>query len=131
MSRNIHMYISFALLVTIALAGCTGGSYNIKNGQIKALSDKMLGQYDSFSGSYYKSIRLEKGDYFSSKLTAVTKTGIISASVFDPAGDKILDIDDKNADRNMLVKNSGDYKILVRAEEHSGSFLLEWSISRD
>ncbi len=131
MRRFLHVYISIALLTAVFVAGCNGGSYNIKNGQVKALPDKMLGQYDSFSGSYFKNIRLEEGDYFSSKLTAVTKAGVISAAVFDPAGDKIIDIDELVTNNGMLIKNSGDYKILIRAEEHSGSFLLEWNVAKD
>ena len=123
--KSVYLLIVIVLM-GLFIAGCSqGGSYKLIMGDIHAGEDNIKGSYSSFSGNYYKKVRLNKNTKIYLELTAETETGLITAQLIDPEENKIFEIKE-GSQKKKLIKESGKYKIKVVGEDHNGSFELRW-----
>ncbi|HBI04269.1 MAG TPA: hypothetical protein DDY49_09605 [Paenibacillaceae bacterium] len=113
------------ILVVFALAGCSGGSYRISVGDIKSLDNTISGSYRSFSGYYFKEVKLKKGQTVMFSITSTTEKGELGAKVIDSQGKTILEI---KKDESLNISKSDTYKIQVEGKEHKGNFELSWKV---
>jgi len=111
------------LLVLVILAGCSGGSYAIRSGRIDVFNDSIEGAYKSFSGYFYKEIKLEKGEIIRFCLDESTSCGRISFKIENPDGKIIADI---GSDLIWEVPKEGKYRIYAQGDKHGGEFCLTW-----
>lgn len=116
----------FISLLGILIAGCSqGGSYKLIMGDIHTGDKSIEGSYSSFSGNYYKKIKLDKNTKINLELTAETRAGTITAQLINPEGNKDLELKEGSSKEKMINK-SGQYKMKVVGEDHKGSFELKW-----
>ncbi|WP_079710335.1 hypothetical protein [Paraliobacillus ryukyuensis] len=120
------------LLVTVMIAfflmGCTGGSYAITVGEIDTSQNSLSGEYQSFTGNYYRSVELDNDAILSLSFDVVTNKGELSAKVIQANGETIKTI---NPNEQVEIDEPGKYKLMIEGKEHQGSFLLEWEIQKE
>lgn len=123
--KNIFLLLFVTIFLSVNLVGCTGGSYSITIGGIDATKNNMSGEYQSFSGYYFKEVYLEKGKELTLGFLAETEKGNLVAKVIDSEGKIVKTL---NPDDTANVIQSGEYKLQVEGEKHQGNFTLSWKI---
>lgn len=111
------------VLLLVVLTGCSGGSYVIGVGEINVSQQSLTGEYNSFSGHYFKKVKIVQGEALNVAFSAVTEKGDLLAKVIDDDGKVIetLAVGDQ-----ISIKQPGQYKLQVEGEKHKGSFTLSW-----
>ncbi|WP_428910809.1 hypothetical protein [Niallia sp. Krafla_26] len=116
--------IRFSLLVFLFLfniVGCSGGSYTITIGEIDSKKDHISGEYNRFSGHYFKKVTLDSDQKLSLNFLAETMSGELIAKVIDSDGDTIRTLKPGNT---TTLDQPDQYKMQVEGEKHQGSFKL-------
>jgi hypothetical protein len=113
------------LFMFINLAGCSGGSYRITIGDIDSTKNNISGEYNSFSGHYFKNVTLSNGKALALKFVAETKKGELDAKVIDSDGNTVKTIEPGDT---FDLEQPGKYKLQVEGEKHQGNFELSWEI---
>lgn len=121
--RKKSIWIVAVLLASAFLAGCNGGSYAIKSGSINIYNDSMEGEYKSFSGHFYKEIKLEKGEIIRFCMDEKTDCGNLSFGLEDGEGNIIAELEDGYI---LQAPEAGSYRIFARGDKHGGGFCLSW-----
>ena len=118
------------LIIGIVLMGCSGGSYKIIKGNIRQSRNTIKGSYQSFSGDFFKAVRLNKGQTITLKSMSTTEEGSLFLVVVDPYGNSMFEISlqDDPKERKIGIDQTGRYKIKVVGEDHRGSFTITWQI---
>ncbi len=114
----------FVLLLAI-LAGCTGGSYGITVGGVDASKNEISGEYNRFSGHYFKKVTIADGEALTATFKATTENGELAAKVLDADGQTYKTI--KSGD-SVKISQPGKYKMQVEGKKHKGRFVLSWKI---
>lgn len=117
-----------AVLVALVLTGCSGGSYAIRSGGIDVFKASMGGAYKSFSGEFFKELKLEKGQVLRFCLEEETGSGSIEYLIRNKAGDLAGSIRDGFI---WQVPEDGSYRIVTKGDKHAGSFDLAWIVETD
>lgn len=112
------------VLVSVLLTGCTGGSYTIRIGELSSSSHSISGEYDLFSGYYFKEVKFAKGDTVQFTYSVSTEQGSLSARLLNSSGKVIKDI---TSDTTVLITKSDTYKVRVDGQKHQGNFNISWS----
>lgn len=113
----------FIVLLPLLLIGCSGGSYTITIGGLTSDSNSISGQYNSFSGNYFKKVTFEQGDLIHFDYSVSTKKGILAVKLLNSSGKVIEEI---NKDHTILITKKDTYKIRVEGKKHQGSFYVSW-----
>ncbi len=116
------------LLAAVLFTGCNGGSYAIRSGSINIYNDFMDGEYESFSGHFYKELKLEKGEIIRFCLDEKTSCGNLSFGLENDEGKRIAEIEDGFI---WQVPEAGSYRIFAKGEKHGGEFCLSWVAEPD
>lgn len=117
--------IFFAVLISLNLVGCSGGSHVISIGEIESTKNKLSGEYKSFSGHYYKNVTINNDETLTLNFLVDTEKGELVAKVIDSNGNTIKTL---NPGDKVEVDQSGKYKLQVEGEKHKGNFTLSWKI---
>ncbi|WML40029.1 hypothetical protein RCG19_23170 [Neobacillus sp. OS1-2] len=112
-------------LILLNLVGCTGGSYTITVGEIDTQQNVMSGEYKSFSGHYFKKVKLEDRQTLKVTFSGDTEKGEIIAKVIDSDGNTSKTLKSGNT---VTIFEPGHYKLQVEGKEHKGHFTLSWKI---
>jgi hypothetical protein len=123
-----RVWLIIFVLMTVLLTGCNGGSYAIRSGSINVYNDSMDGEYKSFSGYFYKTLELEKGEIVRFCLDESTSCGKLYFGLEDSDGNILIDIED---DLIWEVPKVGSYRIFAEGEDHGGRFCLNWVAEPD
>lgn len=94
-------------------------------GQVDSAKNNLSGEYNSFSGHYFKKVKLDHNEELVLNFSAVTKKGELFAKVIDADGETIKTL---NPGDKAVLNQSGEYKLQVEGEKHQGSFMLSWEI---
>lgn len=123
-------FILVVILSLILLVGCEGGSYMVIKGEVDANKNSITGDYNKFSGKYYKRLKLKRNDKIFVKFENETKKGSLKANLTDSDGEEIFSMNglDKANEKRFIIKKDGYYKMRVIADDHKGSFNLQWDI---
>jgi hypothetical protein len=124
MGRRMGIFFLLGLMV-LGLVGCSGGTYSIVSGSIQSSNNGLSGSYSSFSGHYYKKVKLEEGKTMRVSFTAETEKGSLAAKVIDSSGKTVETL--KTGD-TVKVNKPDQYKLQVEGKKHKGSFILSWKI---
>lgn len=124
MKKKFGLFL-LTLLMFLNLVGCSGGSYAITIGEIDSTKDNMSGEYNSFSGHYYKNVTLDEGKKLTLTFLAETKKGELVAKVIDSDDNTLKTLEPGDT---VSLNQSGTYKIQVEGEKHKGNFKLSWKI---
>ena len=131
MKRKLLIAIPYLILIITAIifliSSCSGGSYRITIGHINSDSNSIEGSYNSFSGSYYRKIKLTEGDEIIINFKKQTKKGSLDAELISPEGNKI-EIANESKNQSIIIKKSGTYKITVIGDGHEGNFIITWYV---
>ena len=122
MIRKLGIFTILALLI-LSLVACSGSSSIITVGEIKPSENALTGEYHSFSGYYFKKVKLKEGEILKVKFSAETEKGNLIAKVLDSEGETIKTL---NPDDSVTLNQSGRYKLQVEGEKHKGNFTLSW-----
>ena len=122
MIRKLGIF-SLLVLLILSLAACSGGSSKITVGEIKPSENSLTGEYHSFSGYYFKKVKLKEGETLKIKFSAETEQGNLIAKVIDSEGETIKTL---NPEDSVTLSQSGKYKFQVEGEKHKGNFTLSW-----
>jgi hypothetical protein len=110
-------------LMLVSLVGCSGGSYTITVGEIGTRPNEISGEYRSFSGHYFKTVKLEDGETLYVTFSEETIKGKLIAKVIDSDGNTKETL--KNGD-SVTISEPGQYKLQVEGEKHKGKFTIDW-----
>lgn len=113
------------LLMFAVLAGCSGGSRVITVGDIDITENSMQGKYSSFTGNYYKNVKLEEGDTLTVTLSVHTEKGELTAEVLGSDGNQIAVVE---PGETVIIQDPGKYKLQAKGKKHKGNFTLSWEI---
>ncbi|WP_394236492.1 hypothetical protein [Niallia oryzisoli] len=111
------------LLMLVLLVGCSGGSYTITIGEINAFENRITGEYNQFSGEFFKNVTVGDSEVIEVTLTAHTEAGEIKAIVLDSDGKEVSTL---NPGDTIQIQEAGEYKLQVEGKKHKGSVLLSW-----
>ncbi|WP_400243824.1 hypothetical protein AB3U99_21730 [Niallia sp. JL1B1071] len=120
--KRVEMLFLMVLLL-FNVAGCSGGSYAISIGEIESSKNSIVGEYNSFSGDYFKKVNVEKGDSYKVSFSVYTEEGELTAKVMDSNGETLKTLKDGDT---FTLNQLGTYKLQVEGEKHRGSFALSW-----
>lgn len=123
--RNKVKIYGLLVIILVMFTGCSGGSYRITVGDIGVSHQKMSGKYSSFTGHYFKTIKIRSGETLAVHFSSVTKKGTLTASVINSEGRKIKSIE---TDDTVQIDKPGKYKLQVNGKKHKGHFTLSWKI---
>lgn len=132
--RHMNIYrnniLSFLFLFMLILNNaCESSSHDVREGEIKTGSKKIVGSYDYFTGCYLKTIYMKKDQILEPEFTLITQQGELKVRLLGPDGEELLEILDKEEIDNIYhARKKGKYKLQVTGKEHKGSFLLEWEV---
>jgi predicted RNA-binding protein YlqC (UPF0109 family) len=124
MHKQMGILVLLGLMV-LGLVGCSGGSYSIMSGGIQASKNGLSGSYSSFSGHYYKKVKLEDGKTMTVTLSAQTEKGELAGKVINSSGKTIETL---KAGETVKVNTPDQYKLQVEGQKHKGGFILSWKI---
>lgn len=115
--------IFLILTLFLILSGCSGGTHVISTGKIESAKNSIIGEYGSFTGKYFKRVKLKENENFIIFFSEETESGSLVAKVIDSNGKTLNTL--KNGDSYKLNK-PGKYKLQVEGEKHRGKFILTW-----
>lgn len=125
MVKKVWVFVLVVLMVLTPVS-CSGGSYSITIGKIDSSGNQLNGKYNSFSGYYFKEVKLTKGETMSVTFSATTEKGKITARVIDSNGKTIKTL---NTGDTVSLNQPGKYKLQVEGKKHKGEFTLSWNIN--
>ena len=130
MLKYQRKYFILVILSLVFLVGCEGGSYKVIMGEVDARENSIIGEYNKFSGNYYKRIKLNRNDEIFVKFEKETKEGSLRVNLTNSDGEEIFSMNglDKVNEKRFIIKKDGYYKMRVIADDHKGSFDLQWDI---
>lgn len=111
----------FLLLLLVAFAGCSGGSYTITVGEIDSFEHEITGEYSRFSGKYYKEVTVEPGEVLEITLTTRTEKGELKAVVLDSEEKVISTLIQEDS---VQIRDPGEYKLQIEGKKHKSDFTL-------
>lgn len=123
MGREMAIF-SILSLIIFSLTACSGGSSIITVGEIKPSENAITGEYHSFSGYYFKKVKLKEGDTLEVTFSAETEEGNLIAKVIDSEGETVKTL---NPEDTVTLSHPGKYKFQVEGEKHKGNFTLSWN----
>ena len=85
----------------------------------------MSGNYNSFSGYYFKKVKIKDGETLTVTFSVITEKGTLIAKVIDSDGKTIKTL---NTGETVNINQPGQFKLQVEGEKHKGSFTLSWKI---
>lgn len=122
MSRRF-IVVTALILLSLIPAGCSGGSYKIVVGDIKAAGSSITGSYRGFTGEYFKQVKFEEGRTVRFSYSNHTISGQLTAKVIDPEGWPIIELSGQDS---TVIQKTGKYKIVVTGRNHEGDFMVSW-----
>jgi hypothetical protein len=122
MLKRVAFFFTIVLMLLL-LVSCSGGSYKITIGEIKSTETEISGEYEGFSGHYFKNVKLKRGENLIITFSEQTEDGEIVAKVLDASGEQIGIID---AERSFNISETGQYTLQVEGKNHRGKFVLKW-----
>lgn len=122
--RRITILLAGAAL----LASCEGGSYTIINGDVDARTHSISGEYQEFSGTYFRKVRFDKHNTVMFELQTATEEGSLEARVLLPDDRILLELkgSGQTSEKHIEAPESGVYTIVAEGDGHRGSFSLRW-----
>jgi hypothetical protein len=122
MLKKLGLYLVFVVFF-INLVGCSGGSYRISVGSIKSTGNELSGTYHSFSGHYFKQVKIGDGESLHIHFSVNTEKGNLVAKVIDEDGNTVKTLLDGDI---TMIDKPGNYKLQVEGKNHKGGFILSW-----
>lgn len=116
------------VFVSVLLIGCSGGSYTVHIGELSSSSNSISGEYDRFSGYYFKEVKFAKGDTVQLTYSVSTEQGSLSARLLNSSGKVIKDI---TSDTTVQITKNDTYKVRVDGQKHQGNFNISWSRAKN
>lgn len=108
------------------LTSCSVMNGVITFGKVDSGKNYIEGKYNSFNGSYYKKVKLKKGDNIACEISSRTDAGSIQLLLEDEEGNTVADLLQISI---VDIDKDGDYRFIAIANEHSGSFQVEWKVN--
>lgn len=115
--------VCLLVLLLSNLIACSGGSYAISVGEVESTKNSIVGEYNSFSGKYFKKVHLKEGESYTITFSVTTEKGELIAKVIDSNGETLETL---SAGDTFTLNEFGRYKLQVEGEKHRGSFTLSW-----
>ncbi|MGG0720552.1 hypothetical protein ABE096_23680 [Robertmurraya massiliosenegalensis] len=111
------------VLLLSNLVACSGGTYVISIGEVESTNNSIIGEYDSFSGEYFKKVNIANGESYTITFSVRTEKGELIAKVINSDGETLKTLKDGDS---FTLNHSGSYKLQVEGEKHRGNFTLSW-----
>jgi major membrane immunogen (membrane-anchored lipoprotein) len=124
MLKRVTSFFTMVLVFSV-LVSCSGGSYKITVGEIESTKSEIRGEYENFSGHYFKEVKLQEGESLTVTFSEQTEAGNIAAKVLDSSGELV---DMVGTDEPLKISGPGKYTLQVEGEKHRGEFVLNWEI---
>lgn len=122
MFKKLGIFILIVLMLS-NLVGCSGGSYRITIGDVNSSQNDMRGNYDSFSGYYFKKVKIKDGETLKVTFSVITEKGELIAKVIDSDGKTLNTL---HPGDTVNLNKPGQYKLQVEGKKHKGCFILSW-----
>jgi len=121
--------LTIAMLLGIALLGCSRGSYSVINGQELNSSTRFSMIYDRFNGFKEKDVTVEVGEPMEISVSFTTISGKLDSSICRKDDSEVCDYqgnDVATSSFTVTLTDPGTYVIRVDADRHSGSYSFSW-----
>ena len=124
MKRMLAAMMTACLLL---LTGCEFSSNSMLMSVEKETRTSCSVRYAKFNGRKQHVIRTY-GDTRTILLDVVTESGTLGVTVKDKDGQVIYEAEGLKTGASVIaLPESGKYTVIMRAEEHSGSYALDWA----
>ena len=119
-------------LLALAFAGCTHGSYAVRNAVEQNGNDSMAMRYDTFNGYKATSIRLDEGQTCTVYVDIVSDEGELNLSATGEDGESYYQGTNlPTSSFSFLLGRAGRYEIKAEGRNHSGSYKIKWEIEEE
>lgn len=121
-------YILLIIVSTIfLLSGCTYGSFSAIKSFEKNTFSMMSMSYERFNGYKATSVKVKEGNPIDVNVVIVSEKGKLNMSIAGEDGHSVYEGKDiPTSSFSVKLHKSGDYKIKVSGEKHSGSYKITW-----
>lgn len=125
------LILLIALLMTLSLAGCSGGSYKTKICTEQNTNNSMQATYSDFEGYKFTSIKLKNGDELNLNVNVTTKEGNLKIILIDENGNELFKTENpkEQVAQTIKINKDGTYKIKVQGK-HQGSYNIAWNVKK-
>lgn len=125
------IYKKYILLIIVStiflLSGCTYGSFSTLKSVEKNTFSMMSMSYERFNGYKATSVKVKEGNPIDVNVVIVSEKGKLNMSIADEDGHSVYEGKDiPTSSFSVKLHKSGDYKIKVSGEKHSGSYKITW-----
>lgn len=121
-------YILLIIVSTIfLLSGCTYGSFSAIKSFEKNTFSMMSMSYERFNGYKATYVKVKEGNPIDVNVVIVSEKGKLNMSIAGEDGHSVYEGKDiPTSSFSVKLHKSGDYKIKVSGEKHSGSYKITW-----
>ncbi len=124
---NRKLILLIIVSTILLLSGCTYGSYSTFKSTEKNTSSMMSMKYEKFNGYKATSIKVKEGNPIDVNVDIVSTKGKLDMSITDEKGHSVYEGKDiPTSSFSVKLDKSGDYKLKVQGEKHSGSYKITW-----
>ncbi len=118
--------------VTFPLGGCAFGigsaqSYFVKNCVQGQRDDSFYARYALFRGNRVYSIHVPEGKELAVRVEITTESGTLGLTIQKDGGETVYEGNRlETGSFTVNLRESGTYRVNVRADEHKGSYRFSW-----
>lgn len=123
--EEVHICAWVFLLLIAGCEGETGTEGRIAGGDIYPEGKhQIIGEYDTFSGEFYKVLKLNKKKQYEFILKKRSESGILRTFIMDHKTKKVYGSDSDIM--NFVPPHNGMYSIRIVGKKHKTGFKLYW-----
>jgi len=121
-------FLAQIVLLAVLLIGCASSQYRM--GWIEVRDENSIRcSYSRFDGKEKVGIKAEEGQEFRLSTDVEVSEGVLTIQLFDP--DDSLVWEERSAEdnakvENLVLKTSGQYKLIITGDDTNGSFDISW-----
>lgn len=125
--KKKHMLVAVLLLLAVMVTGCTKGSYTFLKSNEKSGNSYWNASYEQFNGYKQREVSVSGDGEHAFTVAIVTTSGTLGLVITDKDGNTLYtgsDIETSTFD--VQVDTAGKYIVKVEADNHQGSFDIQW-----
>lgn len=118
--------------VLCCFGGCAFGigsaqSYFLKNCIQEQKNDTVSARYELFRGNRVYTIRVPEGKEYAVQVEITTESGTLGLTIQKDGGETVYEGNRlETGSFTVNLRESGTYRVNVRADEHKGSYRFSW-----
>lgn len=135
-SKRKHSVIALVMcLLALALSGCSRGNGNYN--QVTAVdrvssqtSTSISSEHKLLDGKEQYTIHVSDGEELAVQISILNQNGSLSLTIGKSGSTPVYTGNDiESSSFTVYLRESGDYSVIIDANNHEGSYSLDWSVA--